>query len=72
CWRGDGTAILLTGMGADGAQGLLALHKRGFHTIAQDKETSVVFGMPKIAIELGAADTVLPVEKIGEELLKNL
>ena len=72
CWRGDGTAVLLTGMGADGAQGLLALHNRGFHTIAQDKETSVVFGMPKTAIELGAADTVLPVEKIGEELLKNL
>jgi two-component system chemotaxis response regulator CheB len=47
--------VLLTGMGADGAQGLLSLHRRGALTIAQDQRSSVVYGMPKVAVELGAA-----------------
>ena len=50
--------ILLTGMGRDGARGLLRIHEAGGHTIAQDEETSVVWGMPKEAIDLGAADRV--------------
>ncbi|MDP2634215.1 MAG: protein-glutamate methylesterase/protein-glutamine glutaminase [Pseudoalteromonas sp.] len=63
-------AALLTGMGNDGAKGLLALKGCGAYTIAQDELTSVVWGMPKAAIELGAADDVLPLEKVAEHLLK--
>lgn len=57
--------VLLTGMGADGAQGLLALKQAGAATVAQDKSSCVVFGMPNEAIKLGAADAVLPLEQIG-------
>src|SRR6202012_2445310 len=60
-----GTAVLLTGMGNDGAAGLLALRKVGWHTIAQDQKSSVVFGMAKAAIELGAADEILPLDEIA-------
>jgi two-component system chemotaxis response regulator CheB len=60
--------VILTGMGRDGAEGLLAMHKMGAHTIAQDKETSVVFGMPAVAIELGAVDQVLPAEKVAQAI----
>jgi two-component system chemotaxis response regulator CheB len=60
--------VLLTGMGSDGARGLKALHEAGGHTLAQDEETCVVFGMPKQAIALGAAEEVLPLEQIGLRL----
>jgi two-component system chemotaxis response regulator CheB len=60
--------ILLTGMGRDGANGLLALAQAGAHTIAQDKESCVVFGMPRAAIELGAAKSVLALEQIAPSL----
>lgn len=60
-----GVGVLLTGMGKDGAQGLLALREAGFVTLAQDEATSVVFGMPREAIELGAARYIVPLEKIG-------
>jgi two-component system chemotaxis response regulator CheB len=61
-------AALLTGMGADGAAGLLRLRQAGAQTIAQDEATSVVFGMPGEAIRLGAAQQVLPLPKIGRRL----
>jgi two-component system chemotaxis response regulator CheB len=57
--------VILTGMGADGASGLKQLHGRGAATIAQDEETCTVFGMPRAAIERGAADQVLPIQAIG-------
>lgn len=56
---------LLTGMGKDGAVGLLEMKNRGAQTIAQDESTSVVFGMPKEAIALGAASRILPLQNIG-------
>jgi two-component system, chemotaxis family, response regulator WspF len=65
-WRGKGCAILLTGMGRDGAEGLLTLRQAGFLTIAQDKRTSIVYGMPKAAAELGAAEMVLSISLIGQ------
>lgn len=61
--------ILLTGMGDDGAGGLLEMKEAGAFTIAQDEQTSVVFGMPKEAIKLGAANKVLPLHKIPEYIL---
>lgn len=60
----DSVGILLTGMGKDGAQGLLAMHDLGSRTIVQDKESSVVYGMPRAAFELGAADYQLPLKDI--------
>lgn len=62
--------ILLTGMGGDGAKGLLALKLARAHTIAQDEKSSVVFGMPKEAIRLGAAEKVLPLSEIAEAILQ--
>ena len=57
--------ILLTGMGADGAKGLLAMAQRGAHTIAQDEATCTVFGMPRAAISLGAAGVIAPIGAIA-------
>jgi len=65
----DVVAALLTGMGNDGAQGLLKLRRAGARTIAQDEATCVVFGMPREAIELGAAAQVLPLAAIAEAIL---
>ncbi len=62
--------IILTGMGADGAKGLLEMKDAGAHTIAQDEKTSIVFGMPKEAIKLEAAKQVLPLKQIASSLLK--
>ena len=61
--------VILTGMGSDGANGLLRIKRAGGHTIAQDEKTCVVFGMPKEAIRLGAADRVLPLFQIPEAML---
>jgi two-component system, chemotaxis family, protein-glutamate methylesterase/glutaminase len=63
------TGVILTGMGSDGANGLLRMKRAGAHTIAQDEATCVVFGMPKEAIRLGAADRVLPLSSIAEAIL---
>ncbi|MGK0289456.1 MAG: two-component system chemotaxis response regulator CheB [bacterium] len=63
------TGVILTGMGNDGAKGLLALRKRGGHTIAEAEESCVVFGMPAKAIEIGAAEFILPVENIADKIV---
>ena len=68
-WPGPGIAVLLTGMGGDGAQGLLQLRQRGWQTIAQDQASCVVFGMPKAAAELGAASQVLPLSRVAPAIL---
>jgi chemotaxis response regulator CheB len=59
-------------MGRDGARGLLALRAAGFHTIAQDEGTSVVWGMPKAAAERGAASDVLPLERIAARIATHI
>lgn len=61
--------ILLTGMGQDGARGLLAMRQAGAHTIAQDQATSTVYGMPRAAADLGAAEKILPLPRIAERVL---
>ncbi len=63
--------VILTGMGSDGANGLLRMKRAGAHTIAQDEASCVVFGMPKEAIRLGAADRVLPLFQIPEAILNS-
>ena len=68
-WPEPGVAALLTGMGRDGATGLLALRDAGWSTIAQDEKTSVIWGMPRAAVELGAACKVLPVPEIGAAIV---
>jgi two-component system chemotaxis response regulator CheB len=65
----EAIGILLTGMGTDGAQGLLKLKNAGARTIAQDEASCVVFGMPREAIRLGAAGDVMPLTKIAPALL---
>jgi two-component system, chemotaxis family, protein-glutamate methylesterase/glutaminase len=60
-----GIGVLLTGMGEDGAGGLLAMHQRGAATLAQDEASSAVFGMPRAANRLGAVTTLLPLDKLA-------
>jgi two-component system response regulator WspF len=67
-WRGEGIGVLLTGMGKDGALGLKAMREKGWHTIAQDRATSAVYGMPKAAAEIGAAVEVLALERIADRI----
>lgn len=65
-------AILLTGMGRDGAQGMRSLRDAGWHTIAQDQATSVVWGMPGSAVEMGGAVQILPLDQIGAAASRSL
>jgi two-component system chemotaxis response regulator CheB len=65
----NATAAILTGMGSDGVQGMLAMKKAGARTIAQDEMSSVVFGMPREAIRSGAVDRILPLPAIADALL---
>ena len=67
-WAGAATGVLLTGMGRDGGAGLLAMRKAGKHTIAQDEASSAVYGMPRAAAELGAAEQILALDAIGKAL----
>ncbi len=71
-WPARGVGVLLTGMGKDGAVGLKLLRSAGWHTIAQDQSSSVVYGMPKAAAELGAALEILPIEAIAPALMEAL
>jgi two-component system, chemotaxis family, response regulator WspF len=71
-WPEPGVAVVLTGMGWDGASGMMTLKKIGWHTITQDKATSVVWGMPRAAAELGAACEVLPLPEIGPAIVRHL
>lgn len=70
--RARAVGVILTGMGADGAAGLLALRQAGAHTIGQDEASSVVFGMPNVAHRLGAVAEQLPLERIAEGLIRSL
>jgi len=67
----NAVGVILTGMGADGAAGLLKMKEQGATTIAQDEKSCVVFGMPREAIKLGAAEQVVPLEQVAQKILEN-
>ncbi len=67
-WEGEATGVLLTGMGRDGARGLLAMRHAGKLTLAQDQASSAVYGMPRAAADLDAAQQILPLENIARVL----
>lgn len=69
-WTSPSMAVLLTGMGSDGAKGLLALRQAGWRTIAQERTSCAVYGMPKAAIELGAAQEILTPEQIAPAIIR--
>jgi two-component system chemotaxis response regulator CheB len=62
--------VILTGMGDDGAKGLLEMKEAGAYTIAQDKDSCVIYGMPGEAVKLGAVDVELPLEKIMDKIMQ--
>lgn len=66
----NGVGFILTGMGDDGARGLKEMHEAGAPTVAQDEKSCVVFGMPKEAIAMGAADKVLPLSQVPAEIMR--
>jgi two-component system chemotaxis response regulator CheB len=68
----NAVGVLLTGMGADGAKGLLAMREAGAHTVAQDEQSCVVFGMPREAIRLGAAAEVVGLPHVAPAILRAL
>lgn len=68
-WTGEMAGVLLSGMGRDGAAGLKRLRDAGALTIAQDRSSSAVWGMPKAAAEIGAAQEILPIDRIGAKLV---
>jgi two-component system chemotaxis response regulator CheB len=65
----NAVGVILTGMGRDGAQGLLEMRQAGAHTVAQDEASCVVYGMPKVAAELGAAEVVRPLDQIARQII---
>lgn len=69
-WTGDAVGVLLTGMGRDGAQGLKLMRQQGYLTIAQDQQSSAVYGMPKAAAAIDAAVEIRALEKIAPRLLE--
>ena len=72
CAGRNAVAALLTGMGADGAKGMLAMREAGAHTIAQNEESCVVYGMPREAVKINAATEILPLDQIADALLNAL
>ncbi len=69
CAGRDALAIILTGMGDDGARGMKAMHDLGARTLAQDEASCVVYGMPKEAVAIGAVDRVVPLQQVAESIL---
>ncbi|MCB0368145.1 MAG: chemotaxis response regulator protein-glutamate methylesterase [Bdellovibrionales bacterium] len=71
CAGSNSVGVVLTGMGKDGAEGLLEMKRNGAYTIAQDEKSCVVYGMPQAAVNIGAVDKILSLDKIGDEVLSH-
>ena len=71
-FRQDALGIILTGIGADGASGLLKMRENGALTIGQDQATCSIYGMPKVAYEMGAVEFQLPLDRIADKILTSL
>jgi two-component system chemotaxis response regulator CheB len=71
-YRKDSVCVIMTGMGQDGAKGILRIKNLGGRTIAQDEETSVVYGMNRVAVQFGAIDEIVPLSMIPETIVKML
>jgi two-component system chemotaxis response regulator CheB len=69
-YRAHAVGVILTGMGQDGAQGLLAMRQAGATTIGQDAATCTVYGMPREAYQVGAVEVQLPLDRIAERIAK--
>jgi two-component system chemotaxis response regulator CheB len=67
---GNSLGVILTGMGRDGAEGLLTMRRAGAQTIGQDEATCLVYGMPRAAFEMGAVEKQAPLQKIGSDILR--
>jgi two-component system chemotaxis response regulator CheB len=61
--------VIMTGMGDDGARGMKEMHEAGAQTVAEDESTCVVFGMPKVAIDMGGVDRIVPLDRIPQEII---
>ncbi|MDH5735689.1 MAG: CheB methylesterase domain-containing protein, partial [Gammaproteobacteria bacterium] len=70
CAGPNAMGIMLTGMGADGAKGMLEMRRKGSFNVAQDEKTSVVWGMPGAAVKLDAVEKVVPLNKVADEIIK--
>jgi two-component system chemotaxis response regulator CheB len=71
-YGGRAVGVIMTGMGRDGADGLRELHRRGGHVIAQDRESSVIYGMNREVVQNGNADEVVPVDRIADRIIETL
>ncbi|MCD6420521.1 MAG: chemotaxis protein CheB, partial [Synergistetes bacterium] len=69
-WNGFIVGVIMTGMGKDGAKGMLMIKKRGGRTIVEDKSTCVVYGMPRAVVEIGAADIIVPLYEIPKKIVE--
>ncbi|HOO73061.1 MAG TPA: chemotaxis response regulator protein-glutamate methylesterase [Spirochaetota bacterium] len=65
-------SVIMTGMGRDGAEGMLKIHEKGGYTIAQDEKTSVVFGMNRVAVQLGAVHEIVPLHEITKKIVEHI
>jgi len=70
--KADSLGVIMTGMGKDGSQGILKIHKNGGYTLAQNEETSVVYGMNRVAVEIGAIREIVSLSEIAQRIVDNL
>jgi two-component system chemotaxis response regulator CheB len=67
---GRAVGVIMTGMGGDGAHGALEMHRQGCRVLAQDEASSVIYGMARAAVELGAVDRILPLDQIAPAICR--